>query len=245
MKQIAAFFDIDGTIYRNSLMIEHFKKLIKYELLEEGSYQSNVEESFRLWDTREGDYDEYLTKLVELYVKVIKGLSTSYNDFISDQVVYLKGSRVYSYTREKIKWHKEQGHKVIFISGSPDFLVSRMAKKWEADDFEGSTYKLDETGKKYSGEITPMWDSQHKIEALEKFRQKYDIDLSQSYAYGDTKGDFSMLTCVGFPRAINPSRELVMAIKETPYLQQTARIIIERKDVIYEVGAEVLIRDLR
>lgn len=25
MKQIAAFFDIDGTIYRNSLMIEHFK----------------------------------------------------------------------------------------------------------------------------------------------------------------------------------------------------------------------------
>lgn len=245
MKQIAAFFDIDGTIYRNSLMIEHFKKLIKYELLEEETYQRHVEESFKLWDTRDGDYDEYLNKLVELYVRAIKGLPTSYNDFISDQVVYLKGNRVYSYTRDKIKWHKEQGHTVIFISGSPDFLVSRMAKKWRADDFEASMYKLDKTGKKYSGEIIPMWDSQHKIEALEKFRQKYDIDLSQSYAYGDTKGDFSMLTSVGFPRAINPSRELVMAIKETPYLQQTAKIIIERKDVVYEVGTEVVIRNLK
>ena len=28
MPKIAAFFDIDGTLYRDSLMIEHFKKLI-------------------------------------------------------------------------------------------------------------------------------------------------------------------------------------------------------------------------
>ena len=29
MKNIGAFFDIDGTIYRDSLMVEHFKKLEK------------------------------------------------------------------------------------------------------------------------------------------------------------------------------------------------------------------------
>ena len=32
---IAAFFDIDGTIYRNALLIEHFKKMIKYGTLED------------------------------------------------------------------------------------------------------------------------------------------------------------------------------------------------------------------
>ena len=31
MGNVAAFFDIDGTLYRDSLMTEHFKKLIKYE----------------------------------------------------------------------------------------------------------------------------------------------------------------------------------------------------------------------
>ena len=35
MKNTAAFFDIDGTIYRDSLMVEHFKKLIKYEVVDE------------------------------------------------------------------------------------------------------------------------------------------------------------------------------------------------------------------
>lgn len=29
------------------------------------------------------------------------------------------------------------------------------------------------------------------------FCEKYDIDLSQSYAYGDTAGDFTMLKSVG------------------------------------------------
>ena len=33
MNNIAAFFDIDGTLYRDSLLIEHFRKLIKYELI--------------------------------------------------------------------------------------------------------------------------------------------------------------------------------------------------------------------
>ncbi|MEG2456718.1 MAG: threonine synthase [Clostridia bacterium] len=34
MGNIAAFFDIDGTLYRDSLMVEHFKKLIKYEIID-------------------------------------------------------------------------------------------------------------------------------------------------------------------------------------------------------------------
>ena len=35
MSKIAAFFDIDGTIYREGLITEVFKKIIKYELIEE------------------------------------------------------------------------------------------------------------------------------------------------------------------------------------------------------------------
>ena len=127
---IAAFFDIDGTIYRNALLIEHFKKMIKYELFKDIQYRLKVEEAYQLWDTRKGDYDDYLLDLAQLYVVAIKGLPLKYNDFISDQVLLLKGNRVYTYTREMIEWHKKEGHKVFFISGSPSFLVSRMAKRW-------------------------------------------------------------------------------------------------------------------
>ena len=147
---IGAFFDIDGTICRNSLLTEHFKKMIKYELIDSLEYEEKVRDIYMLWAERVGDYDGYLLKLTETYVNAMIGISEKDNDFVSDQVMKLKGNRVYKYTRDRIKWHKEQGHKVIFISGSPDFLVKRMAEKWEADDYKGSTYHI-ENGK-FSGQ---------------------------------------------------------------------------------------------
>lgn len=237
---IATFFDIDGTIYRNALLIEHFKKMIKYELFDDIYYKLEVEKAYHLWDTRKGDYDNYLLDLIELYKKALNGLPVQYNDFISDQVVSLKGNRVYAYTREMIKFHQEAGHKIIFISGSPLFLVSRMANKFGADDYCGSIYEINKQDKKFSGKIIkPMWDSVHKKEAIDNFIKIYNIDMNKSFAYGDTNGDFSMLSSVGNPRAINPSRELLKKIKNSDSLRKKIEIIVERKDVIYKIKPDV------
>ncbi len=47
-----AFFDIDGTLYRDSLMIEHFKKLLKYELLDETIWHTQLKEKYLNWQKR-------------------------------------------------------------------------------------------------------------------------------------------------------------------------------------------------
>lgn len=234
---VGAFFDIDGTICRNSLLIEHFKKLIKYEIIDSLEYEENVRDTYMLWAERVGDYDGYLLKLTETYVNAMKGLSEKDNDFVSDQVMKLKGNRVYKYTRDRIKWHKEQGHKVIFISGSPDFLVKRMAEKWGADDYRGSAYYVKDG--KFSGEIGPMWDSRNKIKSLNMFCEKYKIDLAKSFAYGDTSGDYSMLKSVGNPIAINPSKEFLDKLRMDSDMINKAQVVIERKDVIYKIDLKV------
>ena len=234
---IGAFFDIDGTIYRNSLLTEHFKKMIKYELIDPLAYEEKVKETFKLWNERKGDYDKYLLSLTESYVNAMIGISEKDNDFVSDQVLNLSGNRVYRYTRERIKWHKEQGHKVIFISGSPDFLVKRMANKCGADDYQGSIYHTKDG--RFSGEISPMWDSRNKIKSLNKFCEKYNLDLEKSYAYGDTSGDYSMLKSVGNPIAINPSKEFLEKLRENQEISKKVQVIIERKDVIYKVNLDV------
>lgn len=234
---VGAFFDIDGTIYRNSLLTEHFKKMIKYELIDPLAYEEKVKETFKLWNERKGDYDKYLLSLTESYVNAMIGISEKDNDFVSDQVLNLSGNRVYRYTRERIKWHKEQGHKVIFISGSPDFLVKRMANKWGADDYQGSIYHTKDG--RFSGEISPMWDSRNKIKSLNRFCEKYNLDLEKSYAYGDTSGDYSMLKSVGNPIAINPSKEFLEKLRENQEISKKVQVIIERKDVIYKVNLDV------
>ncbi|MEG0249495.1 MAG: HAD-IB family hydrolase [Peptostreptococcus sp.] len=237
MNNTAAFFDIDGTLYRDSLLIEHFRKLIKYELIDEREWSEHLQTTYNNWDKRQGNYDDYMYEISDQYVGAIIGLKKSDIDFASRQVIKLKADRVYKYTRSRIKWHKEQGHKVIFISGSPDYLVQRMAEKYDVDDNMGSMYIVEDG--KMTGEVIPMWDSDSKDMAMDIFIKKYDIDMTKSFAYGDTNGDISMLKRVGNPVAINPTRELLSYMNSDPFLRENAKVVVERKDVIYQLSSKV------
>ena len=128
MKKIAAFFDIDGTIYREGLITEVFKKIIKYELVDEEKWYKEVRPAYLLWDKRQGDYDTYLLKMVDIYVEAIKGISKEQIEHVAKKVIEQKGDRVYTFSRERIKWHQEQGHIVIAISGSPYELIWMILK---------------------------------------------------------------------------------------------------------------------
>jgi HAD superfamily hydrolase (TIGR01490 family) len=236
-KRIAAFFDIDGTLYREGLITELFKKLIKSEIIENDRWYKEVKPYYVKWDKRIGNYDNYLLKMADIYTEAIIGLHRSQIEFISKQIITQKGDRVYTYTRDKIKWHKDQGHIAITISGSPIELVRDVSLKYGFDDYIGTKYVLSENDI-YTGDIIPMWDSVSKQSAIENFVCKYNIDLDQSYAYGDTSGDFTMLNLVKNPTAINPTKELLLKILEDSKLKEKINIIVERKDVVYKLRPE-------
>ena len=239
MTKIAAFFDIDGTISREGLISEMFKKMIKYELIENSKWYREVEPAFIQWNKRLGDYDLYLQKMVDIYSETIKFTNPYHISYIAKKVIEQKGERVYTYSRERIKWHKDQGHIVIAISGSPVELVREMSCKYGMDDYNGTVYEIGCDGA-YTGEIIPMWDSESKNKAVIEMAEKHQIDLSASYAYGDTAGDFSMLKLVGNPYAINPTRELITNILKDDYLKDLITIIVERKDVTYQLNIDSL-----
>lgn len=238
MKDIVAFFDIDGTLFRNSLMIEHFKKLIKYEVIDNSLWHNKVKPVYEDWEKRYGDFEHYLEIVADIYIEELKGVNKSYIEFIASQVINVNGDMVYKYSRDRIEWHKSKGHKVFFISGSPDFLVSKMAEKYGATEYRGTKYIVDQDNN-FTGEIMKMWDSANKQKILDEFLSTYDIDLKNSYAYGDTTGDLSMLRMVGNSVAINPNRELLMSIRKDIELLEKTLIIVERKDVIYKLKADI------
>ncbi|MHC1747939.1 MAG: HAD-IB family hydrolase [Cellulosilyticaceae bacterium] len=231
----AAFFDIDGTIYREGLITEVFKKMVKYDLIEGSKWHSEVRPAFINWDKRMGDYDTYLLKMVDIYSEAVKGISPFHMAYIARRVIEQKGDRVYTFSRERIKWHQEQGHRVIAISGSPSELVKEMSTKYGMDDYRGTIYKVDDKGV-YNGEIIPMWDAVSKRRAILNIAEAYDIDLENSFAYGDTAGDFTMLNMVGNPFAINPTKELLTQIREDELLTDKINVIVERKDVTYKLN---------
>ncbi len=238
MGNIAAFFDIDGTLYRQGLITAMFKKLITSEIIDEKRWYNEVRDKFIRWDRRVGNYDDYLLKIAEIYIDAVKGLHKCQIEFIAKKVIQQNGDRVYTYTRDKIRWHKEQGHKTITISGSPYELVSEMSIKHGFDDYIGSEYITKDNI--YTGEVKPMWDSIHKQIAINNFAEKYNIDLSKSYSYGDTSGDFTILKSVGNPVAINPTKELLSKLKHDEDTANKIKVIVERKDMVYKLKLDYI-----
>ncbi|NLY21432.1 MAG: HAD-IB family hydrolase [Tissierellia bacterium] len=238
MGKIAAFFDIDGTIYRESLMIRHFEKLMNYEVIPRKIWFTEVEDLYTEWKKRYGDYEEYLELLAHVYLEHLKGIDKDFVNYIADHTISDSGEYIFKYSRDQLLWHREMGHLIFFVSGSPDFLVSRMANMYKATDWRGTEYKVDEENK-ITGEIVPMWGSDSKNHAIAELVKLYDVDVENSYAYGDTTGDFSMLSLMGNPIAINPNEALLELIKTDKRLSDRASIIIERKNVIYKVKSDV------
>lgn len=239
MKKCAAFFDVDGTISREGLIGEMFRKMIKYEIINATKWHNEVKPAFSKWNRRIGNYDNYLLKMVDIYTDTIKNMESFLIEHIARKVVEENGDRVYTYSRDKIKWHKEQGHLVIAISGSPVELVREMADKYGMDDYRGTVYEVGSDGT-YSGFIRPMWDSDSKQGAVLEMAEKYNLDLSECYAYGDTAGDFSMMKMVGNPFAINPTKELIDRILQDRELKEKVSVIVERKDVTYNISMDTL-----
>ena len=197
MKKVAAFFDIDGTVYREGLITEVFKKLVKYEIIQGEKWYNEVRPEFVRWDKRQGDYDNYLLKMVDIYMDAIKGLKKDQIDFIAKRVVEQKG------------------------------------------DFRGSIYVQDEHNM-YTGDVIPMWDSESKQKAINELVKLYDIELDKSYAYGDTAGDYTMLNMVGNPYCMNPTKELLGKVINDESLKKKVNVIVERKDVTYNLDVNNL-----
>jgi HAD superfamily hydrolase (TIGR01490 family) len=237
MSNIGAFFDLDGTLYREGLITEVFKKMVKYEIIESERWYNDLRPYFMKWDTRQGDYDNYLLKMIDIYVESIKGLEKHQMEYIAKKVVEQKGDRVYTFTRDRIKWHQANNHILIIISGSPSELVGEMAKKYKFTDYIGAKYTINKDNI-YTGDVIPMWNSKSKEKAINNFVKRYDIDLNESYAYGDTAGDYTMFKSVKHPYCMNPTKELLQKVLKDRELIKNVNVVVERKDVIYNLDIE-------
>lgn len=236
MKNIGAFFDIDGTLARKSLMENHFRRLVQNEIIAKEKWE-DIRPIYDDYKRRYTEYDQYLEAVAGVYNESITGLSYDIIDFFAEMVIEDRSELVYSYTRSRLSYHQKMGHKVFFISGSPEFLVRKMADYYKVDGYRATVFEVKDNH--FTSGIVPMWKSASKKAEMEKIRDNYGLDMDYSYAYGDTTGDIAMLESVGNPIAINPARNLLDYIQDNEDLSKKVKIVVERKDVIYSIPADI------
>ena len=100
--QKVAIFDIDGTIFRSSLLIELVEVLIEKEIFPLSVRVDYEREKVR-WLDRKGDYEAYINAVVVVFVKNIKGVR--YDEFTeaAKAVVARYRHRTYRFTEDLIE----------------------------------------------------------------------------------------------------------------------------------------------
>lgn len=223
-----AVFDIDGTVFRSSLVLELVETLIARDIFPSSAkamYEGTKEE----WENRTGDYEPFIRGVVQAFATHAKGASFEEVANIAGEVIEANKDHVYRYTRDLIQEYKKEGYFLLAISHSPKFIVDGFCFEQGFDKSYGTFY---ETGPadRFTGTIADEHLIMNKGAILKRVVEKEKFSLHNSVAVGDTESDISMLSVVETPIAFNPNRALYRYA-----LQNKWKVVVERKDVIYEI----------
>lgn len=223
-----AIFDIDGTIFRSSLLIELVEVFIELGLFPL-SVRAQYEREKVEWLDRKGDYEEYIMAVVKVFVKNIKGMP--YDEFLkaSKFVVDRYRHRTYKFTEELIKKLKADGYFLLAISQSPKGTLDLFCKDVGFDKTYGRIYETGPTDC-LTGNIVDEHLIANKANIVRRACEKEGLTLEGSVGIGDTEGDIPFLEMVERPICFNPNLKLYKHAKRMDW-----EIVVERKDVIYEL----------
>jgi HAD superfamily hydrolase (TIGR01490 family) len=226
MKPVA-FFDVDGTIFRSSLLIEIVEQLIK-----EGAFPAEAEEMYResynSWRNREGSYDEYINDVVQSFVTHIKGVHYGTLADIGRRVVAIQSKRVYRYTRDLIGELKKEGYTLIAISQSPKTVLDEFCEQYGFDKVYGRIYEIGPQDR-FTGVVSEEHLIKNKSNIVKRIFERHpELSREHSIAVGDTDGDIPLLESVTRPICFNPNQTLYTHAKRNGW-----EVVVERKDVIY------------
>ncbi|MCS7224755.1 MAG: HAD-IB family hydrolase [Armatimonadetes bacterium] len=208
---IAAFFDCDGTLTRTTVVdplvwyqtsrlssVQRLSWLARLLLRAPALYLAERKdreafvhlffESYRglRWDEVSAWHEEHFEETLRRRV-VVDGLKT-------------------------LRWHQDQGHSIVLVTGGLDFVVRPLAQWLTADliatrlEVKGGVLTGRVEGKPVVGE--------EKARRMQQLAAERGWVLRQCYAYGDSISDQQMLASTGHPCAVNPDKALLRLARE-------------------------------
>lgn len=202
----ASYFDVDGTLVRTNL----FDTLRFYVMNQTSPVVgatrvlktfASVPALFAAEQVDRGTFNEWLFKG---YTGISEDRLLDLADEAFDSVMR---PALYKGAFDLVKRAKSAGHRVVLLSGSPDFLLHRLARLIDADDVIGNRLQIRDglaTGKL----LPPIVAGPEKARIIKDHARKHGFDLDDCAAYSDSMSDVPMLSVVGRPAAVNPDFRL-------------------------------------
>ncbi len=226
-KQKVAIFDIDGTIFRSSFLIELIEELVDMGIFPPKARESYARE-YRAWHERKGTYEDYIEAVIKTFLQHLKGVRYVDMEQAARSVLSRERDRVYRYTRDLVHTLKHKGYYLLAISQSPKLIIEGFSKSWGFDKVYGRMYEVGPDNR-FTGAIEDLHLIANKANIVKRAIEKEQLTLKGSVGVGDTEGDISFLEIVEKPICFNPNKLLFRYAKRNGW-----KVVVERKDVIYE-----------
>ncbi len=223
-----AVFDVDGTIFRSSLLIQLVDTLIAKDAFPKNAQQVYEKEHTK-WLDREGDYDEYIMAVVSAFRKHIKGVHYGMLADAAEEMVEAQWKRTYRYTRDLIKELKGKGYFLLAVSHSPKTVLDKFCPRIGFDKAYGIVYEIGPQDL-FTGGVVDEHLIYNKANILKRALEKQNLTLENSLGVGDTESDIPFLEQVAKPICFNPNAKLYRYAKRMKW-----DVVVERKDVVYEL----------
>lgn len=199
---VAAFFDIDNTLYDGYVMQDFIKYLQRHDLI-----AKNTIRRIALWMFLEKIGILHHEQMMSLALHVMQGYSEKEvtehaKNFFAEEVV----DRFKHNTMTHLHDHKKAGHIVILLTE----VITPLAKQFEKHFSMSGTLGTELVQKDgvYTGRVEKLRWKNGKKEALDHFIHKFAINRESSFYYADSGGDIPALQSVGHPVAVHPSSTL-------------------------------------
>ena len=109
---------------------------------------------------------------------------------------------------EAIREHKAQGHTVVLLSGSLDFLLEPLQEYVQADHLIAAHMEV--VNDKLTGKIVGNYPyGSYKAVLIRHFAEEHGLDFTRSFAYADHHTDHEVLRLFGNPVVINPKAKML------------------------------------
>ncbi|GIG25526.1 hydrolase [Cellulomonas denverensis] len=203
---VAAFFDVDNTIIRGASAFH-----LGVGLYRRGFFRTGDIIRFGLHQARYlmfGESKQQISEVRDRALSIMRGRSVAevltLAEDVYDEVLSL---RIFPGTQRLLDQHLRAGHQVWLVTATPVEIGDLIARRLGANGALGTI--AEHTDGFYTGRLVgDMMHGQAKAEGVRTLAEKNGLDLSQSFAYGDSANDVPLLSEVGFPCAINPDGRL-------------------------------------
>ena len=194
-----AIFDLDNTLLNGDSDHAWGEFLVAQGHVDEADYRRQNDEFYRQYQAGTLKIQDYLSfALAPLTQFDAQQLAALHQQFMAEIItpMYLPKAA------ELLAKHREQGHFLLIITATNDFVTTPIANWLGVDDILATQAEI--RNQRYTGQIvgTPCF-QQGKVTRLKAWLKKQQHSLDGSYFYSDSVNDLPLLELVESPVVVD------------------------------------------